>query len=239
MNYNIRHGFHTGKNPFTLQNERVEAAKKAVENQKPDILALTEACFGHKNKYGIHMNYQKVFDYPYYYHAPSINQGYEWGTAILSRYPIVARNLTDTWKMMLKAQIDVKGETINVGVTHQAPKVKGNEKEEFFEKHLKDFQIPYILAGDFNSISPQDPYDRTKLIRGFKTFTKEPEKVVDAMLNDPTIPYLLSQGLIDTYRQRRQSFGFTVPTDSLSSNKDSGIRLDYIFCSLDFKVKNA
>ena len=60
MNYNILHGFHSPDNPpfnppFELNEERLRAAQEAVKREDPDILVLTEACFGGEGYDGIRM----------------------------------------------------------------------------------------------------------------------------------------------------------------------------------------
>jgi endonuclease/exonuclease/phosphatase family metal-dependent hydrolase len=243
MNYNILHGFHTSEKPFILERERLEAAKEIVKKENPDLLVLTEACFGSPNKYGISMDYQKIFGFPYYHHAPATPEGYEWGSAILSRFPITeTRNLSESWMPFLRAQIDSGGTPFNIDVFHPHPNISDDKKVEKLKSTWEKYQAPQILAGDFNALSPQDKYDREKLIMGFGTFTKDPESAVDFLLKGRIIPYIISQGLIDTYRQanpKHREQDYTIPTDALSKNKDSAIRLDYIFCSPDYKVSQA
>jgi len=46
-------------------------------------------------------------------------------------------------------------------------------------------------------------------------------------------------GLIDTFKAVNKGFDFTIPTDYISNDKSTGIRMDYIFCSEDFRVLEA
>ncbi len=67
MNYNILHGFYQTKPPFKLEEDRLKKAKLVVEQESPDILSLTEACYGGENPFGIFMDYKKIFGYKYGY----------------------------------------------------------------------------------------------------------------------------------------------------------------------------
>ena len=50
----------------------------------------------------------------------------------------------------------------------------------------------------------------------------------------------MKEGLIDTYKSKHLSeTNFTMPTDLRSENKDSAVRIDYIFCSGNFKIIDA
>jgi len=56
------------------------------------------------------------------------------------------------------------------------------------------------------------------------------------MLKCKAVKFILDKDLLDTYKFKNKIFDFTVPTDLRSKNKNSGIRIDYIFCSKDFKI---
>ncbi len=234
INYNILHGFHTSSKPFELEKERLENVKKLISSENPDILILTEACYGEENKYDILMDYQEIFKFPYYFYG---GRNIEWGSAILSKYPIIkSENLSEWWVSILRTQIKIKNKFLNVDVVHPYPNIDEDGRLKLFKKILKKYELPYILTGDFNAISPEDSYDRTKLVKGFKTFTKDAEKIVDSLLGKKAISYILSKGLKDAFKVKNKSFEFTVPTDFLSKNKDSGVRIDYIFCSMDMRI---
>jgi endonuclease/exonuclease/phosphatase family metal-dependent hydrolase len=67
------------------------------------------------------------------------------------------------------------------------------------------------------------------------------------MLRRPLITYwdskaigaLIENKLTDTFKVGGGKWACTVPTDLLSRHKDTGVRIDYIFCSSNFKVVNA
>ncbi len=242
MNYNVLHGFHTyGEEPFILEAERLKAAQKIVKKENPDMLILTEACFAEDNRHGIKMDYKNLFNYPYHTHA---KVGSEWGSSLLSKYPIIsAKNYSMDRRNFLRSVIDVNGEEIHVDVAHPHPDVSEFERKRFFHSHLRDIpNKPYILAGDFNALSDKDVYNKKNLTEGFAAFMGNKEsakKAVDSMLTHQAIPEIRAHNLIDTYSQIQEETNHTIPTDYLSLDKRSGIRVDYIFCSPHFDVKDA
>ena len=240
MNYNIFHGLHTSKKPFKFEKGRYEKVKKVIETEDPDILTMTEACFGHDNKYGIKMDYGNLFDFPHFSHGGA---NLEWGSALFSKFPIISsKNLSGDWISYLNNVVDINGDKVNVNVFHPYPKISEQDKIKFLKQKLKSNPRNLILAGDFNALSHKDVYDREKLLRGFQKFSKDPEDSVTKFLNRELHPSLEKRGLIDTYRQIKpvsNGEDYTIPTDFLSKDKDSAIRLDYIYCSPDFNVKNA
>lgn len=241
MNYNILHGFHNDAESPVLDKERLQSAQKVVEKENPDILILTEACFAEKNRYGIKMNYPALFNFPYHFHASG---NWEWGSSLLSKFPIVsAENYSMDKRLFLKSKLDINGQKIYVDVAHPHPDLSEFEKKRFFYSQLRDMKKPYILVGDFNTLSDDDKYDREKLLIGYEAFMKNKElaqKVVDDLLTYQTIPEIKRHGFVDTYIPLYDGTDYTTPTDYvLPENKNSRIRTDYIFCSPDFRVNNA
>jgi exonuclease III len=242
MNYNILHGFHSNEQPFVLQKDRLKAAQEVVKQENPDVLVLTEACFGAENKYGINMDYKKLFDFP---HAIYSLTASEWGSSLLSKYPIVSSgNYSMDRRSFSRNILDVNGKEVCVDIAHPHPDLNEFEKRRFFHSQLRDIpNVPYILTGDFNALSPQDTYDKEKLIQGFAKFMKNEEdarKAIEGFMTYQAISEITKQGLVDTYRQiHKEQQQYTIPTDYLSSDKNSGVRIDYIFCSPHFKVEDA
>lgn len=251
MTYNILHGFYTyydPSKPMVFQKERFDAAQKLVKQEKPDILILLEACFGVENKTKIIIDYKKVFaDFPHYFYAQSEPKEHEWGTALLSKYPITsAENMTEILKPFVRAKVNFNGIPVNIDIAHPHPDNSNEEKEKFFRRILesrKELEHKnYILTGDFNSLSPEDKYNRERLIRGYEKFDKTSKKTVGKLMSDKSISYLLSQKLIDSHRRIHKKLDktdYTMPTDFLTKNKDSSMRIDYIFCSKDIEIKDA
>ncbi|HLC53668.1 MAG TPA: endonuclease/exonuclease/phosphatase family protein, partial [Candidatus Nanoarchaeia archaeon] len=66
-------------------------------------------------------------------------------------------------------------------------------------------------------------------------------KVADIMKRT-AVKAVRAQGLIDTFIVAGKPWTHTLPTrayDSLQTREESGSRLDYIFCSSDFAVRDA
>ena len=237
MNFNVCHGFCSSEPPFKIEEERIKAAQKLVINENPDILVLTEACFAKENSCRILINYQSLFNFPHYYHCP---MGSEWGAALLSKYPIKqAENYSMGQRLFFRTSLDIEHRTINLDIAHPHPDLSEWEKKMFFKNIIRDYKKPYILAGDFNSLSDEDSYDKEKLIRGFRVFDKHAEEKVEDLMKRLAIREIRTAGLVDTFTAKHRTFDYTVPTNSLSINKDSAMRVDYVFCSSDFNVINS
>lgn len=238
MTYNVLHGFHKSSPPFEFEKDRLALAKKIVSEQNPDVLVLTEACYGKEFK-GSFVDYQREFGFPHHYHA---NRDCEHGVSLLSRFPITqADNFSFNRAHFLRAKIDLEGKVVNVDVVHPHPSLSEDEKARFIRSVLRDFKTPYILAGDFNAVSPRDNYDKDDMIRSFSRFSDHARETVERLLTFRMIGEVERLGLIDTYTALHKDdvVNFTAPTDLLSTDKGSGMRCDYIFCSDDFSVEDA
>lgn len=243
MQYNIRTGFRKTEKPYEYEGERINLAKKIVKKENPDILILNEAYFESKNEAEILMNYQKIFDFPFYAHG-NYKKGLSpfWGHAILSKFPITeSLNNSEGLAGLFSTKIKVKNKSVNIDVVHISPiPYLSSKKQENFIKHiLKKRKDNYILTGDFNSLSPDDKYGEKEMIEAWSKFEKNAEKVIREMLKRDAVKFVLSNGLIDTHKVKNKIFDFSIPTDFLSKDKSSGIRIDYIFCSEEFKVINS
>ena len=247
MYYNIWHGFHSEwqkenpTKPFIFYPERLEAAKQAVRDEKPDILVLGEACFSTpfieiSTGKTIHINYQKEFNFPNDEYIP---REYEWGASILSRFKIKGvDNLTTERRTFIRSEI--LAPHIFLDIVHPHPTLSEDEKTEFLKKVVSQDRKNYLLVGDFNALSDEDIYDREQLSMAFARImgTAASQKISD-MLRCEAVRFVRSTGLIDTFRANNSNFDYTIPTDILSPHKNSAIRIDYIFCSPDFKIKEA
>lgn len=243
IQYNIRTGFRKIEKPYDYEENRLELAKKIIKNENPDILILNEAYFESKNKSKILMDYQKIFGFPFYAHG-NYENGLSpfWGHALLSKYPIIeALNKSKGLAGLYRTKLKIKQKIVNLDIIHVSPIpcLSSKKQERFIKKILKNKKKNYILSGDFNSLSPEDKYDKEKMINSWGKFEKNAKKVVSEMLEKDTVKHVLFKGLIDSYKIKNKKFDFTIPTDFLSKDKSSGIRIDYIFCSKDFKVVNS
>ena len=232
MNYNILHGFHKVEPPYSLEKERLKNAQGIISQENPDILVLTEACYGGENPFDVFLDYKKIFNFPYGFFGKWGE--YEWGNFILSKYPIEAKTIPYGERTAIKSKIDINGKEIFLDVIHPSPFWNEEDKIKFTKNILEKNPKNYFLVGDFNSISEEDKYDKNTLINGFKKFDKTPEKSVNKLLERKFISWLKSLGLKDT--ARKSSRVSTVPTKIYGKNLDSSLRVDFIFSSKDINV---
>ncbi|MBI4145685.1 endonuclease/exonuclease/phosphatase family protein [Candidatus Woesearchaeota archaeon] len=242
MTYNVLYGLHNRDgNLILLDLARMRAVRNIVRAEKPDILGLTEAVYCEfwtsqdRNRI-IRVDYEQLFGLKHSY-ATGFEQ--EWGSMILSKFPILhaerlqlGKNHRGESVSAIRATLDVNGKRVHVDVVHPAPKISDNDRVTAFAPLLKTFTAPYLMIGDFNSLSEEDAYDRKKLIREIPANGKEARVVADRMLVRNLIPSVRSHGLEDTLPKNNRTH--TIPTKS--KGREPKLRLDYIFASRDFKV---
>jgi exonuclease III len=238
--YNILNGFCNDNPPFKIDSKRVKSALEIIAEQNPDILILTEAYFWPFAKKVDLENLREVFSELYNEYTSLANGYFRWAPIILSKYPI---NNFDT--SMSKYQLNFMRANLQVGknqlvldVFHPHPDTTEEQKAEFLKPLLENCGENHLLVGDFNALSPQDDYDVPKLVKGYESFMKGKGKLkVGDMLEYQTIKTILERGFIDIYKKTNpDKKEFTMPTDLRSKNKDSAIRIDYMFCSDNFEV---
>lgn len=257
MNYNILFGFYDKdvQGKATVLNERrLQAARELVQLEKPDVLVLCEAFFGDLSRYPNGMDYQTLFDFPY-----SLGGWYEEynGQIILSRYPLVKQRLLPIGHSMLSTgrrqfllmQLNVDGKLLSVLAGYAALGTE-KQKQEDWTRAFADTDVKnaerLIVIGDLNALSDEDSYDRAALITVFKAFInaipefhgKTAEEVVDDFLSRRSIPFIRSQGLVDTHRVSGAQ-DYTFPTDLISKDKSFALRIDYIFATPNLIIKDA
>jgi endonuclease/exonuclease/phosphatase family metal-dependent hydrolase len=249
MEYNIFEGLakevEDGK--YVVQKDRIRAAVSMVRKFDPDILVLCEASFtpNHKNsirRFGVLQNYAKIFNYPHAYYGVRSRRD---GTTVLSKYPLKGEDFSLSKMSFVRVRISVEGREIMLDAAHPHPRVEEDDKRGFFKSIIRDRKRPYILSGDFNSISPRDLYDKKKLLRGFNLMVpddkSEAESIVKGILDLKPGNYLVKTDLQDSYRviNKKRDFVYTNPTNLFRDYLDAAMRLDYIYCSKDLKVLDA
>lgn len=237
LQYNILNGLCCERKPYIVDKERKEAFFDAIEKENPDILTLCEAScrpFVRKSN-----NFEDTIEEML---QTSDNCNKFRGTpAIISKFDIEFRNKSEHFRKLISASIYSGEKKINLEVVHPRPELDEVLRNHFFSNVIKNSQNPYILSGDFNSLSPEDHYDSERLTKGYQRFMGEHNgrmKVEDIIKAYAMQPFGTGR-LTDTYKLIRRNGDFTVPTDWRNVNKDSAVRLDYIFCSKDFKIIDA
>lgn len=236
MAYNVERGFHTSDH--ILEEHRLQAAQRIVQQVNPDILALTEACYGGPNSHGVRMDYQQLFNFPQGYFSGfnvfGPRKGDEGGNCLLSKFPMQAESVHLKYKGAVRGKIRLEDKILTVDVVHPSYSVEDIEKISTLNPVIKTKEEPYILTGDFNTVHPEDVYDWNKVVQDLKTFNPEKaEWIVENWRKAELVSWLLGQGLQDAfYLEARQS---TVPT----GKKYNGVRMDFTFHSPDLRVVEA
>ncbi len=240
MAYNIERGFHTWDHE--LENNRLNAAQQVVKNVNPDILAITEACYGSPNSHNILMDYQDLFAFPYgkygCYRVFGPRKGDEGGNCLLSKYPLKGKTIDFEYKGAVRGFISLEGKVLTVDVVHPSHSVDDAVKLETIKPLVDNRSTPYILTGDFNTTHPDDSYDWEKIAEELQTFDpKKADHLIDNWQKADLVSWILEQGLEDAFPlEARQS---TLPTFYTHNKHSHGIRMDFFFKSRDLKVKEA
>lgn len=234
IEYNILNGLCSEERPFKTDKKRKDALIKFLEKEKPDILILCEASVWPMAKQDSFGDFAKLISE--LCDQSGQKEDFRWAPAIFSRFPISAKNLSSYYKSFVRCSIGIGRKSLNVDVVHPNPALSEKEREDFFRRALKGRKDPYIIAGDFNSLHPKDHYDKKMLIEGYKKFMNEGgEAKAEDIMRAKAMGTVMEAGLIDSHLEHNEQ-DFTVPTDWRNKNKDSAVRLDYIFCSDDIKV---
>lgn len=267
MAYNLMNGLHRKENgkPTTLDQCRLDAAKRVVEIENPDLLSLSEAFFCDLNRHPQGMDYKQLFNYPYGF--GTCYEGHN-GNIVLSRHPFKAQKTLPVGHSILSpsekrnflwVQMDLEGKVISlIGAypAHGREQDKRGDWERAFTYDEVRNAEHLIVPGDLNVFSDKDRYNRNLLavccrliVHDVREFDgRSPADVVDDFLSRETIPYLRSQGLEDTYTLNGER-GSTMPTDAIIKNKwlrpfkvfkpFFAVRVDYILATPNLKVREA
>src|SRR3989338_766431 len=237
MTYNVERGFHT--RDHNIEKKRLMAAQQAVQKVNPDILAITEACYGAENSQGILMDYQKLFDFPYgkYGGYPTFGprKGDEGGNCILSKYPLDAENVKLLFKGAIRARIGLEGIVLTIDVVHPSYSVDDYEKIKTLNPLISNRPSHYILTVDFNTVHPDDKYNWDLLTEELTSFNpKKANQVIANWTQAGFISWLQKIGLDDSFpKSRRES---TVPTNYAYGETRTGVRMDFFFHSQDIEA---
>lgn len=240
LSYNIERGFHTSHH--VLEEARLQAAQRIVQEVNPDILALTEACYGGPNSQNIAMDYQEIFGFPYGqfggypYFGP--RRGDEGGNCLLSRFPMQSEAIRLAYKGAVRGQVQLDDKILCIDVVHPSYSVDDQEKIATLRPLIRFRQEPYIITGDFNTVHPDDPYDWEQVSKELcDSFDDDTAlSLVENWRKAELVSWILAQGLRDPFSpEERQS---TVPTPKEGKQK-SGVRMDFFFLSAGITTKEA
>ena len=239
MTYNIYRGFHSKKHVF--EPERLALAQQIVVDENPDVLCLTEACYGGLNKHGISMEYQNLFKFPFgcWGGYNKFNGGDEGGNCLLSKYPFQAEVVAIGEKGAIRGRINLDDKVLHLDVVHPSVDWSDADKLVKMQPLLSSREMPYVMTGDFNALSPQDHYDREHLVWECRRFEgSNAEAFVDDLLQRNFVTEILAWGLRDGFENPVKRVS-TVPTRMKYGEALQGMRIDYFFISKDISVEDA
>jgi endonuclease/exonuclease/phosphatase family metal-dependent hydrolase len=208
--------------------ERVAAARQLVAAVNPDILVLNEALYVEPGR-------GRLTDYPGMFgleHMVGHQYDLAWGNAIVSRFPIseVTSHAFYRRSSLVATLATPEGE-LRLATYHPHPGRRSFMRATDFETTLSALGTgrPAIISGDFNAVMPRDNPDRAALIEGFRRFTlpDEVEAAVDRFIvSGGAIAEVLGRhGFRDLVDDRAH----TIPSDFLSLDKGSAMRIDHVF----------
>lgn len=242
LSYNILNGFCNDLPPYELDKKRMSEALKIISSFNPDILILTEGYFWPIAKQISSKGFKNELNSMFNEYTSYAKNSFRFAPIILSKFPIKEVDISKSLFQLnlLSSKVKIGKKELSIHAFHPHPNIKEEYKAKFLENNLKDIKTHSIIAGDFNALSPEDNYDKKRLLKGFQKFMgeKAKEKVKD-LLSFSSIRKILELDFVDSYKTKKEDFDFTMPTDLRSKDKTSSIRIDYIFCSKDLKVADA
>ena len=247
MTYNFLYGFHERRgHEMIFREERARAVREVVCAEAPDILGLTEAAYCGLHGRVLRPDYQAMFGLEYLFTA-----GYEgeWASCLLSRYPIIhaerhplgrgdGRSDGATLISAIRATVDCAG-PLQVDLVHPSPKITEAERVEAMLPLLRSVRKPYLLMGDFNALSDEDPYDHGTLVRQLRGNVEQPESLATRMLDRQLIAAVRAAGLVDALPSSHRSHTLPTKLPRPGATQGAELRIDYIFASADLRVEHA
>lgn len=241
MTYNLLYAFHERQGDTMLfQEERARAVREVVRACAPDVLGLTEAVYcGVGRGRMIRPDYAAMFGLP---HVHACGYEGDWGNCLVSRHPIrhaerlpLGGGRRDVTSSALRATLDCDGREVHVDVVHPSPAVREAERVAAFVPLLSTLRRPYLMIGDFNALSDEDPYDHATLVAELTGHVEQPDALASRMLDRRLIATIRAHGLQDLAPPGRRH---TLPTrlDRAHATQGARLRLDYIFASPEFRA---
>jgi endonuclease/exonuclease/phosphatase family metal-dependent hydrolase len=180
------------------------------------------------------VDYARLFGFPYQSAALYDDA---WGNAILSRCPILrSHEMRTEERGGLVAVIDTPIGELMVASYHPHPSRRPADKANDFERLVADLTGPLIVCGDLNCVSPEDVVDREAMVVAFRRFAHAPEAAVDQFIESGRQVFgaLGKFGLKDAIPLMGRRY--SIPTDLISLDKSSGIRIDHVLANDGIEV---
>lgn len=241
LSWNILEGFHHKpvKGQVPLRDEvRLAAAHEVLNACRPDVVVFNEALWVRK-AHDYVMEYASEFRFPY-----ALGRLYagHWGNLILSRYPL--RN-PSVFKFRgrggLGALIHAPGWRLRVGTYHPHPDRRPADKAKDFGALLNTFDanVPGLVTGDFNAVHPEDGPDLERLAAAFTRFSSRPREDAHRFIASGAAVFreFEQRGFCDAFPLADRTY--TIPTDMLSEDKGSAMRIDHMWVNTGVVVERA
>ena len=261
MTYNVHQGFDNNGKPDPRK------ILKTISESGADIIGLQESETNRliSGNYDLVFWLAKKLKMDYYY-GPPVKKG-TYGVSILSRYPIKTsktiylESITDQ-RVLIESVILFNDKEIKVLVTHLGLSVEErfNQTSWIYENKIKTNAMPLILMGDLNTEAWEDFITNYKpeFIKN-RWYNKRLENY-QKMLNESREKNISSKAknigynglanyrnaLNDTWKianpNKVDAYTWSDPNDSNNmpvEKLDIPVRIDYIFSSKDFIVKES
>ena len=189
---------------------------------------LNEAHFCRQYR-GKAVDYARLFGFRY--EAAALYDD-AWGNAILSHHPIAKSHEMRIYNRGgLVAVIDTPMGELTVASYHPHPARYPANKASDFIRLIGGLTRPLIVCGDLNCVSPEDAIDKSTMIAAFRRFSANPEAAVDQFAESGRVVFgaLSALGLADAVPPHGRRY--SIPTDLLSLDKSSAMRIDHILAS--------
>jgi len=210
-----------------LDLERVAAARQLVHALNPDVVVVNEALYVEPGR-------ERYTDYAVLFgltHQVGHQYDLAWGNAIVSRFPIGEVSWHVFYRRSsLVCTIAAPDGEFRLATYHPHPGRRGFLRAGDFETTLAAVGTgrPAVISGDFNAVMPWDNPCRESLMDGFRRFTL-PEKVegdVDRFIDSGI--HIASVMERHGFRDLVEDRAHTIPTDFLSLDKGSAMRIDHV-----------
>lgn len=223
MVYNIYRGGH----------ERLQEITEIVRQTQPDILGILEANRWGAEEQRIVRAFSKDIGLPHYFFAKSNT---EYDLALFSKeQPIaIAAHREHVHHSAIFAEFSFSDTNqLLVTLVHLNPfteDARVTEIQKIIEALAARGSKNTVLMGDFNMLSPHDPYDHHQLLTTLQA--QGIKKFGETALRFDAFRTLESAGYHDAMALTTQSFTPTVPTPANADYAHAApLRLDYIFVS--------
>lgn len=207
---------------------RLPALYQSMAQISPDIVGILEATAWGEDDARLIQEFASRVESPHYFFAKA-NTKYD--MALFSRFPFTASSFTEKfWHTVVIATFSTREVgNIAVAMVHLNPKQEDERVEEV--KHVCNLLTPYehsIVMGDFNALSPHDPYDRERLRTNLNKSGVTKFGTDDLAFD--TITLMEARGFKDARMIAAAPFIPTVPTPvNQDVDHAAELRLDYLF----------